>query len=151
MTLPLSKDMSSYQKQATLGLIGAGLIASPLFIKLPGQFSVFNDSHQSAYNLASESAKIRAEEDLERFKISQRRQTADALNKAGLIPVGDKLKMRGYFDNPHHDPKPEVTGFLKSDRVWVYDSSGACIGRIEERTWKWKKYYPPICNSAPAM
>jgi hypothetical protein len=143
--------MGSYQKQAALGLIGAGLIVSPLFIRLPGRFSVFNQLHKSAYNLASESAKIRASEDLERFKIDQRKQTADILNKSGMLPSGDKLKIRGYFYNPHKDPNPEVTGFLESDRVWVYDSAGVCIGLIEERTWKWKKYYPPICSKAPAM
>ena len=141
----------SYQKQATLGLIGAGLIISPLFIRLPGQFSVFNQAHQSSYNLASESAKIQASEDLERFKINQRKQTADTLNKSGMLPVGEKLKIRRYYYNPKHDPKPEVTGFLESDRIWVYDSSGTCIGLIENRIWKWRKYYPPICSKAPAM
>lgn len=141
----------SYQKQATLGLVGAALIASPLFFRLPGQFSALDEAHRTAHDLASESLKIRASEDLERFKIAQRKQTADTLNKAGMLPTGDKLKMRGYYYNPHHDPKPEVTGFLESDRIWVYDSAGVCIGLIEQRTWKWKKYFPLICNKAPAM
>lgn len=143
--------MGSYQKQATLGLVGGALIASPLFFRLPNQFSALNEAHQVSRNLASESLKIRASEDLERFKISQRKQTADTLNKAGVLPSGDKLKMRGYFDNPHHDPKPELTGFLGSDRIWVYDSAGVCVGLIEHRTWKWRKYYPPVCSKAPVM
>lgn len=137
----------SYQKQATLGLIGVALIVAPLLIKLPGDFAAFN----LRSDLALKSSKIKADEDLERFKISQRKQSADALNKSGLIPGGDKLKIRNYFYNPLHDPKPEVSGFLDSDWVWVYDSSGQCIGLISERRWKWRKYYPPICNKAPAM
>lgn len=137
----------SYQKQATLGLIGAGLIVSPLFFRLPRQFSILNEKHQ----IAAQSAKIQASEDLERFKIEQRKETADTLNKAGILPSGDKLKIRGYLYNPLHDPKPEVSGFLASDWVWVYDSAGQCIGLIAERRWKWRKYYPPICSKAPAM
>lgn len=143
--------MSNYQKQASLGLIGIALVASPLFFRLPGQFSVFNTANQSATDLSTETARIKASEDLERFKVRERKQTAEILKKSGMIPVGDKLKIRGYFDNPRHDPKPETTGFLASDKVYVYDSAGTCIGRIEDRQWKWRKYYPPICNNAPAL
>lgn len=141
----------SYQKQASLGIVGIALVASPLFFRLPGQFHVFNAVSESQSELSSETARIKASEDLERAKILQRKQTADVLKKSGMIPVGDKLKIRGYYDNHHRDPKPEVTGFLADDKVYIYDSAGVCIGRIENRQWKWKKYYPPICNNAPAL
>lgn len=132
--------MSKYQKQATLGLIGLACIAFPFFAKLPSQFRAFNTTTQ-----------IEASEDIERVRIDQRKLTADKLAQAGVLPNGQKLKIRRYFDNPSKNPKPETTGWLEDETVFVYDSANVCIGRIKNREWYWKHDYSDACDDAPAM
>ncbi|MGI2904758.1 hypothetical protein [Tolypothrix sp. VBCCA 56010] len=131
---------NKYQKQATLGLIGLACIATPLFIKLPAQFHAFHAEMQ-----------IENSEQIERSRIEQRRQTADTLAQAGVLPNGQKLKIRRYYDDPKHDPKPETTGWLEDETVFVYDTAGVCIGRIEHRQWRWKHRHKNACSNLPVM
>ncbi len=138
-----------YAKQALLGLAGLSLIAIPLLFKLPTQFSLFDWNNQLEAETKKEKAEIESSEDIERTKIQQRRTTADTLNKAGVMPSGNKLKIRKYYDNPKHDPKPETTAYLASDLIYIYDSSGKCIGRIQNRKWLWKYYFTYACNDVP--
>ncbi len=49
---------NKYQAQATLGIAGLVLIATPLFIKLPSQFSRFNSATQLSTELAKEKAQL---------------------------------------------------------------------------------------------
>lgn len=136
----MSNRSTKYQRQATLGLIGIVCIASPLFAKLPAQFQAFNTA-----------AEIENSEKIERTRIEQRKVTAEQLAQAGVIPNGQKLKIRRYVDNPRRNPQPDTTGWLESEIIFVYDSAGTCIGRIEKRKWLWKYHYRNVCNNAPAM
>lgn len=136
----MSNRSTKYQKQATLGLIGIVCIASPLFAKLPAQFQAFNTATE-----------IENSEEIERTRIEQRKVTAEQLAQAGVIPNGQKLKIRRYVDNPRRNPQPDTTGWLKSEIIFVYDSAGTCIGRIEKRKWLWKHHYRNVCKNAPAM
>jgi len=136
----MSNRSTKYQKQATLGLIGIVCIASPLFAKLPAQFQAFNTA-----------AEIENSEEIERTRIEQRKVTAEQLAQAGVIPNGQKLKIRRYVDNPRRNPQPDTTGWLESEIIFVYDSAGTCIGRIEQRKWLWKHHYRNVCKNAPAM
>lgn len=129
---------SKYQKQATLGLLGLLCIASPLFLRLPFQFQKYYAQQQ-----------IDQSESKERYRISQRKQTADKLASAGVVPNGQKLKIRNYLDDSNFDPKPETTGWLEDEIVFVYDSANVCIGRIEKRKWLWKHYYQNVCKNLP--
>ena len=131
---------NKYQKQATLGLVGLACISTPLFIKLPAQFQAFHAEMQIENN-----------EQIERSRIEQRRQTADTLAQAGVLPNGQKLKIRRYYDDPKHDPKPETTGWLEDETVFVYDTAGVCIGRIEHRQWRWKHRHKNACSNLPVM
>lgn len=124
-----------YQKQALMGLVGLGIIFLPVFFKLPGQFTAFNAANELA-----------RDEQIERSRIAERKKTADKLNEAGVMPEAQVLKILKYYDNPRRDPKPETTGFLKDQTVIVVDSAGRCIGRIQNRQWKWKHYYKGVCN-----
>lgn len=140
---------NKYQKQATLGIVGLFLIASPILLKLPSQFHTFNSTTLLETEAAQQKAEIEASEDLERIKIEQKKQTADKLKQTGLLPSGDKLKIRDYYDNTKWNPNPNTTGFLKDEIVFVYDSAGICIGQIRERKWLWKHFYQNICNNVP--
>ncbi|MBD2124876.1 hypothetical protein NDI39_29690 [Microcoleus sp. ZQ-A2] len=142
---------NKYQKQASLGIVGLFLIASPILLKLPSQFDTFNSTTQLETEAAQEKAEIEASEDLERVKIEQKKQTADKLKETGILPSGDRLKIRDYYDNSQWNPNPNTTGFLKEEIVFVYDSAGVCIGQIRERKWLWKHFYRNVCNNVPAM
>lgn len=135
----MSNRSIKYQKQATLGLIGLFCIVSPLFAKLPAQFQAFNTATQ-----------IESSEEIERTRISQRKVTAEQLAQAGILPNGQKLKIRRYVDNPRRNPQPDTTGWLENEIIFVYDSAGTCIGRIEKRKWLWKHHYRNVCENAPA-
>jgi hypothetical protein len=127
-----------YQKQATLGILGLFCIASPLFLRLPLEFQSYYAQQQ-----------INQTEGRERYRITQRKQTAEKLASAGVLPNGQKLKIRNYFDDPNQDPKPETTGWLEDEIVFVYDSANVCIGRIEKRKWLWKHHYQNVCKNLP--
>jgi hypothetical protein len=147
----MSSRPNKYQKQATLGLVGLLLAASPLFIKLPSQFQAFNANTQLETETAKQKAQVESSEDLERTRIQQKKQTADQLKQTGILPTGKKLKIRKYYDNSKWNPKPDVTGFLEDEIVYVYDSSGVCIGKIQARKWLWKHFYKNVCKNAPVQ
>jgi uncharacterized membrane protein len=142
---------NKYQAQASLGIAGLVLIATPLFIRLPSQFYAFNSATELSTEVAQEKAKLEASEDLERARIEQKKQTADRLKETGVLPNGNKLIMRDYFDNLKWNPKPTTTAFLKDETVYVYDSAGVCIGKIQNRKWLWKHFYQNICHNAPVQ
>ncbi len=142
---------NKYQAQASLGIAGLVLIATPLFIRLPSQFYAFNSATELSTELAQEKAKLEASEDLERARIEQKKQTADRLKEMGVLPTGDKLIIRDYFDTPKWNPKPTTTAFLEDETVYVYDSAGVCIGKIQARKWLWKHFYQNVCNNAPVQ
>lgn len=140
------KYPSKYQKQAFCGMVGLLLIFSPYILRLPGRFQAFNASNDLEADADIEKAKVQSSEDIERTRITQRKETADELKRTGVIPSSDTLKIRDYYDNKKWDPKPETTGFLESDVVIVYDSAGKCIGQIQNRKWYWKHNFPQFCK-----
>ncbi|HEY9672031.1 MAG TPA: hypothetical protein V6D11_11335 [Waterburya sp.] len=142
---------NQYQKQATLGIVGLFLIASPILLKLPSQFHTFNSTTFVETEAAQQKAEIEASEDLERTRIEQKKQTAETLKQTGILPSGNKLKIRDYYDNPKWNPRPNTTGFLKDETVFVYDSAGVCIGQIKARKWLWKHFYQNVCKNLPVM
>lgn len=95
--------MNSYQAPATLGLLGLLCVASPLVFKLPAQFRTFNASTQMQTAMTLEQAYLQSKEELQRNRIQQRKETADTLEKAGVLPNGQKLKIRGYTDDPQEE------------------------------------------------
>ncbi|MBD2472274.1 hypothetical protein [Nostoc sp. FACHB-145] len=127
-----------YQKQALLGLLGMGLIISPWLSQLPAQFKTYNSG-----------ITIRESEELERIKAEQRAATADKINELGVMPSFRKLRISDYLDSSRFNPRPNTTGYLEDEIVFVYDSTGLCIGRIEQRQWKWKYRFKNSCKNSP--
>jgi len=142
---------NKYQAQATLGIAGLFLIATPLFLKLPSQFQSFSSTTELEADLARQKAQVEASEDLERSRIDQKKQTADKLKETGVLPEGEKLLVRDYYDNPKWNPHPNTTTFLEDEIVFVYDTAGVCIGKIQARKWLWKHFYQNVCNNAPVQ
>ncbi len=129
-----------YQKQALLGLTGLALIASPMLMRLPFQINTFTTA-----------TTIQESENIERVRASERANTAAVINDLGVIPSSQKLRVRGYLDNSRVNPRPDISGYLEDEIVYVYDSIGKCIGRIEERKWQWKYHFKNVCNNAPEL
>ncbi|BAY20166.1 hypothetical protein NIES21_60360 (plasmid) [Anabaenopsis circularis NIES-21] len=127
-----------YQKQALLGLLGMGLIISPWLSQLPAQFKTYNSG-----------ITIRESEELERIKAEQRAATADKINELGVMPSFKKLRINDYLDSKRFNPRPNTTGYLEDETVFVYDSTGKCVGRIEVRKWKWKYLFKNACKNSP--
>lgn len=123
---------NKYQAQFGLILVGSALIASPLFLRLPSQFQAFNTTTQLDREVAQARAEVKASEDIERERIEQKKETADTLKKTGVLPTGQKLKIRRYYDNPKKDPKPDVTGFLAEETVFVSSNAAA----LELKLWQ---------------
>ncbi|MBD2536387.1 hypothetical protein H6G97_46740 [Nostoc flagelliforme FACHB-838] len=92
---------------------------------------------------------IRESEELERIKAEQRAETADKINSLGVTPSFRKLRIRNYLDSKKCNPRPDTTGYLEDETVFVYDSTGLCIGRIEQRQWKWKYRFKNACKNSP--
>ncbi|MBD2302867.1 hypothetical protein [Nostoc sp. FACHB-190] len=127
-----------YQKQALLGLLGLGLIISPWLSQLPAQFKTYNSG-----------ITIRESEELERIKAEQRAATADKINELGVMPSFKKLRINDYLNSKRFNPRPNTTGYLEDEIVFVYDSTGKCVGRIEQRQWKWKYRFKNACKNSP--
>lgn len=123
--------MSKYQQPAILGVIGLVLISSPLFIKIPVGWLKFN---------------LQTDAEIEQFRLQQKKETAQKINELGIIPSYNSLKIRGYIDTPKHNPKPDLTGYSKDEIVIVYDSTGICIGKIQNQKWLWKYRYKNVCE-----
>ncbi|AKG24912.1 hypothetical protein [Calothrix sp. 336/3] len=143
--------MTSYQTPATFGLLGLLCVASPLIFKLPSQFRAFNASTSLEADTRVEQAYFRNREEFERIRIDQRQETAERLAQAGVLPNGQKLKIRRYFDNPKRNPNPDTTGWQEGEVVFVFDAAGACIGQIKNRQWYWKHHYRNVCAGVPAQ
>jgi len=140
-----------YQAPASLGFFALLCIASPALLKLPSQFKAFNVQTELDSETAISKANVFASEDLERARIQQKKETADKLKETGVMPSGGKYKIRNYYDDPKRDPNPNATGHLEDEVVYVYDSAGICIGKIQNRKWLWKHYFKGVCDAPPAQ
>lgn len=123
-----------YQRQIGIGLLAIAVLAMPLFLKLPAQTSSFMAQ-----------AQLKAREEQERDRITERAKTSDALYQAGVMPTTKKLRITNYIDN-RKNPRPDTTVYQDDEIVQVFDSTGRCIGEISDGTWKWKRKFPDICN-----
>jgi hypothetical protein len=92
------------------------------------------------------SERLRAEEELQRATIAERAKTSEALYNAGIAPNATRVRMKQYLDNPNQDPKPDTTGYGAFEIIYVYDSAGVCIGKIEGNQWLWKHKHNNICT-----
>lgn len=87
---------NKYQPQASLGIAGLVLIATPLFIKLPSQFNSFSSATELETELAKVKAQLEANETLERARIEEKKKTADKLKEKyhGICRKIDERKQR---------------------------------------------------------
>jgi len=145
-------EVSKYQSQATLGLLGIGIIALPIFFKLPSQFGAYNATLQIENSAAIAQSQTKASENVERSRIEQKKITADAIHDSGILPSGDKLKINNYTYDPKVDPEPTTAGYLADETVFLYDNAGTCVGKIANRKWLFKAWFQDdICKNSPAL
>ncbi|KYC34480.1 hypothetical protein WA1_51545 [Scytonema hofmannii PCC 7110] len=139
-----------YKKQIGLGFVGVAICAMPVILPLIPQIGAYAEAERVKAEMELRSQNLRTSEEFERERISERAKTSEELYKAGLAPNATKLRMRRYFDNSRRDPKPDTTGWGFDEVVYVYDSAGRCIGRIEQNQWLWKHKYENACDGRPS-
>ncbi|MBW4504866.1 MAG: hypothetical protein KME57_36320 [Scytonema hyalinum WJT4-NPBG1] len=125
----------TYQKQIGLALAGCAVCAMPVLLPLIPKIGTY-----------AASERLRAEEELQRATIAERAKTSEALYNAGIAPNATRVRMKQYLDNPNQDPKPDTTGYGAFEIIYVYDSAGVCIGKIEGNQWLWKHKHNNICT-----
>ncbi|MBD2770659.1 hypothetical protein [Iningainema tapete] len=139
-----------YIKQLSLALCGVGICAMPVIIPIVPKVGAYVEAERYKAEKQLQAENLLTQEELERSRILERAKTSEQLYKSGLAPNSSKLRVRRYFDTPKHDPKPDTTGWGVDEVVYVYDSSGKCIGRIENNQWYWKHRYQNACNGRPS-
>ncbi|MBD2773330.1 hypothetical protein [Iningainema tapete] len=125
-----------------ISLFGGLLIAAPLFLKVPSDYTTFavKDSLQQS-------------EEINRERINQRKETADLIRKTGLLPEGRTLRIVDYDDGikPPKLKRQILQSYLADQVLFVYDRSNICIGKIENRRFIWKRKTNAACNNAPVI
>ena len=74
-------------------------------------------------------------------------ETIDKFSRQDLFELLGRI--RNYLDSKKRNPRPDTTGYLEDETVFVYDSTGLCIGRIEQRQWRWKYRFKNACKNSP--
>ncbi|WP_211176361.1 hypothetical protein [Brasilonema sp. UFV-L1] len=136
-----------YRKQIALSFAGLFICAAPALISLTPKIGAYVQAERLKAETQLKAENLRATEEFERSRIKQRALTSDELYRSGVAPSATRLRMRRYIDNPNHDPKPDTTGWSTDEVVTVYDSTGKCIGRIENNQWFWKYRVNNACNN----
>lgn len=132
-----------YMPAAMTAFAGLAFIASPLFLNLGPQYQEYSANNQ-----------LNSSENINRKEIIERKKTADLIKKTGLEVQGKTLRIVDYTDNLDNPPymKPAVLrAYLESQKVWVYDVSGVCIGKIEKRKFVWKHDNSEVCERIPTL
>jgi hypothetical protein len=139
----MTSRADKYMPAALMGFAGLAFIASPLFLNVSFQYQEYSTNNQ-----------LKSSENANRQEIIERKKTADLIKKTGLEVQGQTLRIVDYTDNPENPPymKPTVLrAYLESQKVWVYDASGTCIGKIEKRKFLWKRENSKVCEKIPTL
>ncbi|MUG93283.1 hypothetical protein F7734_12915 [Scytonema sp. UIC 10036] len=138
-----------YQKQIRLALIGVTICVMPVVLPLIPRIGAYAEAQRVRAEMELRVQNLKTQEEFERSRIAERALTSEQLYKAGIAPNATKLRIRRYLDNQNQDPKPDTTGWGTDEVVYVYDSAGVCVGRIEQNQWYWKHKYDNACDGRP--
>lgn len=138
----MSSRSDKYIFPTAVAGLGGALIAAPLFIQVPSEYTTFATKKQLA-----------ASEEVNRDRIQQRKITADLIQKTGLLPEGKTLRLIDY-DNSTKRPRIKnqtLQHYLADEVIFVYDRSNICAGRIQDRKFIWKGDSSTACSQAPVI
>lgn len=138
-----------FRKQIYLALTGCAICAMPVILPLIPQIATYAKVQKAKAEMELQAENLRTQEQFERSRIVERAKTSEQLYKTGIAPNTQKLRIRRYLDNPKQDPRPDTTGWGTDQVVYVYDSAGVCIGRIEDNQWYWRHKLHDACNGRP--
>jgi hypothetical protein len=139
----MSSRADKYMPAALMGFAGLAFIASPLFLNVGFQYQEYSTNNQ-----------LKSSENANRQEIIERKKTADLIKKTGLEVQGKTLRIVDYTDNPDQPPYMKLSvlrAYLESQKVWVYDVSGVCVGKIEKRKFMWKHDNSKACEGIPTL
>lgn len=136
----------AYQKQIGLALAGCAVCALPLLLPLIPKIGAYAEAERIKAETYLQAENLQTQEEFERERIKERAKTSEELYNAGIAPTATRVRMKQYLDKPNQDPKPDTTGYGAFEIIYVYDSAGVCIGKIEGNQWLWKHKYNNICK-----
>jgi hypothetical protein len=128
------------------GFVGLACLFSPFFMDMPAKFVLWKRSQEVAIETGSSQIDVKATEEVERAKIQERAATSQAARKSGVNRPGRTMKMAAYIYDPNNLPQISTRGYLPTDTIYIYDATGFCFAKHENRQIKFLKDYPSICN-----
>jgi hypothetical protein len=135
-----------YQKQIITALAGLAVCATPVFVPLFPKIGAYIQAERVKAETQLQASNLQTREELERQRIEERAKTSAALYETGVMPTTRKVRVTNYIDSPKKNPRLDTTIYQDDEMIDVFDSTGRCIGRIEEGRWKWKYYYQGLCS-----
>ncbi|MFL9458035.1 hypothetical protein AB0756_39855 [Tolypothrix campylonemoides VB511288_2] len=140
----------AYKKQIGLAFTGVAICAMPVILPLFPKIGAYAEAEKLKAETYLQAENLRTSEEFQRSRITERAKTSEQLYFSGIAPNTTKLRIRRYLDSSNFDPKPDTTGWGADEVVYVYDSAGVCVGRIENNQWFWKHQYKKACNGRPS-
>jgi hypothetical protein len=128
------------------GFVGLACLFSPFFMDMPAKFALWKRSQEVQIASGETQLAIRSDEELERTKITERATTSQAARKSLVARPGRTMKMAAYIYDPNNLPQISTKGYLPTDTIYIYDSTGFCFAKHENREIKYLQDYPNICN-----
>ncbi len=126
-----------------VAFLGGLFVIAPLFLKAPSDYATYT---------AREA--LEQTEEINRDRIKQRKQTADVIRQTGVLPEGRTLTIVGYVDNAQRPPglkQRTLNRYLPDQVIHVFDESGICIGKIQNRKFIWNRQDASACDNAPVI
>ena len=127
--------MSKQTVPMLCGITGLLCLFSPLLMDIPAKYTLWKQSQQ-----------VQVSEGIERQKISERAETSKISRQSKQALPGRTLKMAAYIYTPNELPTISTKGYLDTDTIYIYDSTGFCFAKYENRQIKYIKEFPQICN-----
>ena len=137
----------TYKKQMGLAIAGLAICAMPVFLPLVPKTAAWMESERVKAESQLQAENLETREQLQRRRIEERGKTSGALLAAGVLPTTKSVRLTNYFDSSKKRPRPDTSIYQADEIINVFDATGFCIGRIEERHFKWKyDYQDNICE-----
>lgn len=135
-----------YTKQILLAFSGGIVLTVPYLLILPSQMGIHIADARLKAEAQIAKAQTSQEEEVEQYRITQKRKTLKVASEAGEHVNYLSLKLENYTDS-HINPNPPTDRYKATDDVHVTDRNGACVGRIRNGRWEWKRWFLNACSN----
>lgn len=105
-----------------------------------------------AENTSNRVTQIYNEAEVDRATLLERQKTAKLAARSKVAVPNRTLRMASYIYT-QGTPPPQIStkGYLSSDKIQIYDSTGVCIGLISNRQFTFIDEKSDICDNPPIV